>query len=263
MSTPKSKSPLEEALGGVPTQFRTRLIDSYNELKRRHSERNPDATGLSVGKFCEVALRLLQSAVLGTHTPFGTKIGNFPDECRNLIASPAAKVPESIRVVIPRALSFLYTMRNKRGIGHAAGDIDANLIDLATMVRLSDWIVCELIRVYHAMPLEDAQELLDSLAARNLPDVWEVAGKKRVLRPGLTAKQKALLLLYSEPKYAVLVEDLLSWVEYADLSSLRKDVLKPLHKDRLIEYDKDAQSVHLSPIGVKEVEEVILAATSG
>jgi hypothetical protein len=48
-------------------------------------------------------------------------------------------------------------MRNKRGIGHVAGDVDANAIDIATMARTADWIVCELIRINHGLSLEEAQ----------------------------------------------------------------------------------------------------------
>ena len=34
--------------------------------------------------------------------------------------------------------------------------------------------------------------------------------------------------------------------------------LAVLHKDRLIEYDRESETVNISPIGVKEVEDKIL-----
>ena len=156
---------------------------------------------------------------------------------------------------------FLYTMRNKRGIGHVGGDIEANRIDSATVARVSDWIICELIRIFHNLPIEEAQDLVDSLSYRNLPHVWEVAGKKRVLIKGLSKKQRTLLLLYSEPNSFVLAEDLLDWVEYHSLPLFRRDVLKKLHEDMLIEYDSESEIVYLSPLGSKEVEESILGKT--
>lgn len=76
-------------------------------------------------------------------------------------------------------------MRGKRGIGHVGGDVEANEIDATTVVRLCDWIICELIRIYHQMSLEEAQALVYTISERNIPDIWEVAGKKRVLRTGL------------------------------------------------------------------------------
>jgi hypothetical protein len=96
---------------------------------------------------------------------------------------------------MPRGLNFLYTLRNKRGIGHVGGDVDANSIDAATIVRVADWCLCELIRVVHNLPLEEAQTLLNAITERQIPGVWSVVGKKRVLIPGLDAKAQTLVLL--------------------------------------------------------------------
>ena len=258
MSTPKSESPIAQALAGVQAQFRKRLIAAYEDLKRDHAEGRYDSAGLAAGKFCEIALRLLQHVVMGSSTPFGTKIANFADECRKLVTSPASSAVESLRTVMPRALVFMYTMRNKRGIGHVGGDVEANHIDSATLARLADWTVCELIRVYHGLSLEEAQDLVDTLATRSLPDIWEVAGKKRVLRDGLSASQQVLVLLYVDPSSFVLAEDLCDWVEYSQPSMFKRNVLRPLHKKRLIEFDEESSVVYLSPLGVRDVEQSIL-----
>lgn len=257
-NTPPTNSLLQQSLQNIPKSFRTKLLTTYLELKTRVVESRLDAAGLSAGKFCEVVIRLLQETVSGSHTPFGTRISNFADECRKLVIAPSSATSESLRVVVPRALLFMYTIRNKRGIGHVGGDVDANRIDLATIARTADWVVCELIRNFHALSLEEAQDIVDSISVRQLPDIWEVGGKKRVLRPGLTAKQSVLLLLYSDPSSVVFAEDLADWIEYSSLSLLRRDVLKPLHEKRLIEFDRSIDAVVLSPLGVAEVESNIL-----
>ena len=255
MSTSKpSPSPLDIALSSIPDEFRSRLVTAYLALKDAALDDRHDLAGLNAGKFCEAVLRLAQNAVLGTFTPFGQKIANFADDCRKIITATAPAVPESVRVLIPRALVFVYTMRNKRGIGHVGGDVDANGIDVATMTRVADWIVCELIRVYHKLSLEEAQDLVDSLAIRAMPDIWEVNGKRRVLRKGLNIRSQTLLLLYSDPSSALLDDDLCTWVEYATLALYRRDVLRPLHQARLIEYEEEIGSVRLSPTGAAEAE---------
>lgn len=256
MSTSKPSSPLDVALAGVPATFRAKLISNYVGLKDAASEGRPDQAGVRAGKFAEVALRLLQHVVTGSFTPFGTPIQNFADECRKLITANVPAVVESLRVIVPRALVFIYTVRNKRGIGHVGGDVDANTIDVAVITRVADWVMCEFIRVYHSLSLEEAQDIVDALASRRVPDVWEVGGKKRVLRKGLTARQQTLLLLYTDPSSVVLAEDLCAWVEYAQLSLFRRDVLRPLHKTRRIEYDSELDTVQLSPLGIQEVEEL-------
>ncbi len=258
MSTKNPNPVLEVALTNVPTVFRSRLVQSYLDLKKNAMETRFDAAGLATGKFCEVVLRFLQQKIYGMFTPFGTKIKNYADECKRLVIAPTTSGNESERVVLPRALLFLYTMRNKRGIGHIGGDVDANGIDIATMAKIADWIVCELIRINHGLSLEEAQDLVDSISVRQLPTIWDVAGKKRILKDGLRARDQALLLLYSCPNSAVLLEDLRDWVEYLNPLRFKNLIIKELHKQRLLEFDTDSESLILSPEGVKYVEEKLI-----
>ena len=153
---------------------------------------------------------------------------------------------------------LLYTLRNKRGIGPVGGDVDANGIDGVTIARVADWVVCELIRVFHKLSLEEADALTASLATRDVPDVWEVGGKKRVLRVDLDFKQKTLLLLYSSTEPTVLAEDLFAWSKYSNFPVFKQKVLRSLDSVNLVEYDRETDSVTLSPLGVKLVEQQIL-----
>lgn len=88
--------------------------------------------------------------------------------------------------------------------------------------------------------------------------MWTNGDKKRVLRKGLTWKQKTLVLLLTETG-DVAEADLFRWLEHPGLPSLRKDVLKQLHNDRLIEYDVDQRAVRLLPPGVTTAEALVLA----
>lgn len=264
-STKNSKDTLESALSNIPKKFRDRIIKDYLELKRRYSQAKYnsawDSSGLSAGKFCESVLRTIQKELTGSSIAFGKHIQNFPDECGKLSQLPKNAGLETLRIIIPRALVLLYTLRGKRGIGHVGGDVEANEIDAVTVVRVCDWIMCELIRIFHSLSLEEAQAVVDTLAERNMPDIWEVAGKKRVLRPGLNYTQKTLLLAYTEPEDGVLSEDLFEWAEHSHFSYYKRDVLKKLHKQRLIEYDEESEIVYISPLGINEVEDNISAQT--
>jgi len=260
-STPKPADRLVAALKGIKeSKLRHGLTSSYLKLKQDHIEERFDSVGLNAGKFCEAALRIAQLQLTGTFVPLGSRVPNFADAVRALVTVPAASGPESLREIVPRALLFLYTLRNKRGIGHLPGEVDANRVDAITIVQGVDWVMCELIRLYHGLSLEEAQELVDSLAQRQLPMVWEVAGKRRVLREGFTKSDETLLLLYGTTDFAVLSEDLCQWVEYSLLRLYKKNVLEALHKQRLVEYDRENEVVHLSPLGVERVEKHLLQA---
>lgn len=259
MSIAKSSTSVADALAPLPAAFRARLLAAYTGLKQAYVEGNYDTCGLRAGRFCEVTLRLLQHILTGAHTPFGSKIVNFRVDCEALEQTPKTAGPESLRILMPRAISFVYTLRNKRGIGHEGGDVDANAIDSATAVRIADWCISELIRIYHNLSLEEAQALCDALAQREMPMVWEVFGRKRVLDHRLTYPEKTLLLLYSTLDAAVAEEDLVEWIEHPRPREYRKDVLKRMHRSRLIEYDTEMRMVLIAPPGIRRVERELLA----
>jgi hypothetical protein len=257
MSTAASEPTLEAALSSIPAALRSRLLTRYRDLKAAYVNAQYDACGLRAGRLCEVLVRVLQHKLTATYTPFGTKLGQFDRECLKLEKLPQTTGVEGLRVIMPRALNFLYTLRNKRGIGHEGGDVDANEIDAATAVRVADWCISELIRVVHAISLEEAQALLDAIAEREVPQVWSVANAKRVLDPSLSYREQTLLLLYSEPG-PVPIEDLLEWIEHPRMSNYRAHVLLPLHRTRLIEYDRETETALLSPTGAERVDEEIV-----
>lgn len=258
MATSDPEITVEKALGAIPSTFRNRLVKAHKAIKAAMLEGNFDACGLRAGRFCEVMLRWAQHELTGTNTPFGTQLGSFRDECDKLEKTPKAAGHESVRVLIPRALNFLYTLRNKRGIGHEGGDIDANEIDALTAVRLADWCVCELLRLHYSVSLEEAQGLCDAIAERTLPQLWSVLGKKRVLDKSLSYPEQTLLLLYDDPGVAVPAEDLIEWTEHSNSSVYRNQTLGRMHRLRLIEYDKETQMVIISPLGIERVETTLL-----
>lgn len=257
MSTAPSEPTLETALSRIPAALRSRLLTRYSELKAAFVNGQYDACGLRAGRLCEVLLRVLQNELTGSYTPLGTRLGRFDQECDRLESLPQTAGVDGLRVIMPRALNFLYTLRNKRGIGHEGGDVDANEIDAATAVRIADWCISELIRVVHAISLEEAQALLDAIAEREVPQVWSVANAKRVLDPSLNYREQALLLLYAA-QAPVAVEDLFAWIEHPRMSNFRAQVLGPLHRERLIEYDRETETAVLSPTGAERVDEQIV-----
>lgn len=257
-----STGSLEIALGGIGKPFRDRILKSYIDLRAGFSNSQYDAAGLRAGVFAEAVARFLQQELTGSHTPFGTSLPNFADLCRSFERLDKAKGPESLRVIVPRALLLIYTLRNKRGIGHIGGDVEANEIDAATCMRTADWCVCELVRIYHKLPIEDAQALLDAISVRQIPSIWAVGGKKRILNTSLSYPDQVLQLLHSAEESAVPSEDLADWIEHPRLHDFRNRVLAPLHVKRMIEWDRETDTVSISPIGVKRVEDTIQKKSS-
>ena len=114
-------------------------------------------------------------------------------------------------------------------------------------------------QAFHGVDLTTATQIIDSLIERVNPLVWDVGSVRRVLRPGMSMKDKTLLLLHSSS--APLHEDqLFSWVEHSNKAVYRRDVLRPAHRDKLVEYDQITKFVTLSPRGIEYVEDNLLSA---
>jgi hypothetical protein len=171
-------------------------------------------------------------------------------------------VPRSFQILIPRMLPALCEIRNNRGVGHVGGDVEPNHMDAVAVLYVAKWIVSELVRLFHDVETATASAAVDALVEREIPIIWQVGGKRRVLSTKLSRKDMTLLLLYGQPGQ-VAEQDLATWVEHPKITDYRKDVLRPLHKVKLVEYDTTNRVVDLSPLGMRYVEQELPLNVAG
>jgi hypothetical protein len=252
--------PPASLFASLPVGLRTALVECYQEIVRNYVEHRWEPAELNGGKLCEVVYTVLDGATCGTFAAAPGKPAKMVDACRSLEgrpSSPSRVGDRSLRVLIPRLLPFLYEIRNNRGVGHVGGDVDPNHADAEAVLSMANWIMAELVRVFHGVSLAEAQAAVDSLVERRHPLVWQVEDTKRVLDPKLNKADQSLVLLYSEPGW-VEAEKLLAWVEYSSQSTYKKNVLKTLHDRRLIEFDQVQARARITPLGVRRVEQELL-----
>src|SRR5258707_12835883 len=72
-------------------------------------------------------------------------------------------VPRSFQILIPRLLPALFEVRNNRGVGHAGGDVDPNHMDAVFVLSSCNWVMAELVRVFHDVSVAEAQTFVDKL----------------------------------------------------------------------------------------------------
>jgi hypothetical protein len=248
------------AFASIPFGIRDPLLAKYREICRNFVERRWTPAELEGGKLAEIIYTIIEGRLKGTYASTPHKPDNFARSCRAIEAMPARpSVPDdhSVRVLIPRMLMALYDVRNNRSVGHIGGDVDPNEADATVVHGMASWLMAELVRIYHGLPLDQAQKVVEALVERRVPLVWELEGMKRVLNPAIEKDDQTLLLLYSEPGW-VSERDLQSWVEYAEARKFRTRILQRLHDERLIEYSTTAGRAHISPRGVNEVETRLL-----
>lgn len=251
-------------LAGIPASLRDPLLQSYEEIARNYAERRWEPSELNGGKFSEAAYTIIIGSIKGTFPAKPTKPKDMVKACRDLETLPADanRVGDrSLRILIPRMLQGLYEIRNNRNVGHLGGDVDPNFSDATAVFSVANWILAEIVRIFHAVSTEEAQMTVDELVERKHPLIWEVEGVRRVMDPNMNKTDQTLLLLYSKPAW-VLDKELVQWVEYSSLSMFRKHILIPSHDARLMEYDQRQGRVRISPLGSASVENQILKTRS-
>jgi len=245
---------MQKLLGALPDSLRKELIDEFNKLVKSYRESKWEPSEMSGGKMCEIVYSILDGHVNGVYPAHASKPTNMVAACRSLEAAPKT-FEHTVRILIPRVLVALYDIRNNRGAGHVGGDVDPNHMDATFVINTAKWLMSELIRLFHSVSTDEAQSAVELITERETPMIWNVNGKKRVLKTSLSKSAQTLVLLH--PTTEAKDEELFAWVEYSNFSVYKSKVLKPGHKQRLWEYDASTGMVTLSALGVAEAEKIL------
>jgi len=244
-----------QALGQVPQGLRGELLGEFAKITRNYREYRWEAQNLDGGRLCEVAYTILDGYTSGgNYAARASKPRNFETACKAL--ENRIGYPDSARMTIPRVLFSLYEIRNRRGVGHVGGDVDANHMDAEFVLAAAKWVMAELIRLFHSTDVKTATDIFDALVDWTLPVIWEVDGVRRVLDTKLPLGDQTMLLLYSDAS-PICEKDLAKYLEQDRLANYRR-TLHRLHKARMIEWNRATGMVTLGPPGRKDAEDRLL-----
>jgi len=244
-----------QALAAIPAGLRDPLLAEHRLIVQHYMERKWRPAELSGGHFCEIVYTILDGHAKNAYAASPNKPNNFADACKRLENN--ASVPRSFQILIPRLLPALYEVRNNRGVGHTGGEVDPNHMDSVLVLSIANWVVAELIRVFHQLPVAEAQQVVDQLVERRIPTVWQAGDMRRVLDTSLRLTDQVLLLIASAPAH-VATDELYTWTGYGNRSYFNK-TLRDLHKSRFVELSADEKSIQILPPGSKHVEEKLMA----
>lgn len=241
-----------DAFSALPPTLVADLTGAFQEVIKNYAEHRWEPAALNGGKLCEATFTVLTGYFSGTYEPRAKKPRDMVTACRDFEKETG---PRSARIQIPRMMIALYEIRNNRGVGHSGGEVDPNHMDATAVVYMSKWLMAELVRLLHGLTTEEATDLVEALVEREVAMVWTSGDKRRVLAAGLTLRSGTLLLLSGVAEARD--TDLISWLEQKRPADYRSKVLRPMHKERLIEYDQSAGTVVLLPPGVAAAEALI------
>lgn len=238
----------------IPQDLRRELEDDYLEIKHNFALGKYKPSEMGGGHFCETVYRILEchSDPSGSFTSLKANVGDFRRLQRRLMKNK--QLHETVRFHLPNALSTIYDIRSRRGAAHKSADVNPNYMDAALIAAAADWVMAELVRMLHNIDIDEARNVVESIVTKNIPIIWQIGDRRRVLDSSLSEKQVVVALLYFDHPKPIVKNDLVEWVESKNPFRLRTQHLPALHKSRLIDVEKTTDLVRLSPLGVAHVE---------
>jgi hypothetical protein len=216
---------------GIPSSLVNELLEAYSEAKRRYHLGDLRPNIVEGGRFSEAALRVLQWATnSGNFTPVGQRLPGIPTVIDTLRLTTG--FDDSLRLHIPRVLQGIYEIRNNRNGPHL-GAIDVNRMDATLVIHDMDWVLAELVRLYHNVSPDVAQGLVDDLVAKEIPAMQIFDGYPRILKD-LSQPDHILVLLYWRGSAGVTRPELTGWLPTKSAKSNLSGNLKRLSDRHLI-----------------------------
>jgi hypothetical protein len=232
---------------GLPAELADMALDAFVEAKRRFYLDDLRPSAIEGGRFSEAVFRILQWCTRQSYTPIGKMLPMVP---ALLDSMEKASGPESVRLHIPRTLRLIYDIRNKRDVAHLADGIDPNQQDATLVVRNMEWVLAELVRLFHNVSPAQAHGVIVDLVSKEVPLIQVFSGFPRILKP-LSASDHVLVLLYWRGAEGAAYEELHAWARPTMRANLRRTITALDSKDLV---HVDGSRYLLTHLGEKDVE---------
>jgi hypothetical protein len=236
---------------GIDGRLADELLDAHQEIKRSFYLGGHRLTGVEGGRFAEAVFRVLEQTTTGSFTPLGKSL-DTQKIIQRLAQLPGGSHPDSARLHIPRALRLIYDIRNNRDAAHLADDIDPNIQDATLVSTVADWVLAELLRLFHSVPPDEAQRIVVSLVTRSAPVIQDFDGFLKVLDPTLGVADRTLVLLYQCGEEGATYHELEAWSHPRSRANLKR-TLSRLEQDRAFIH-KSGDRYRITTTGQIEVE---------
>lgn len=230
----------------IPDTVVNAILGYHSSLKNCLRLQDWEKCLLHGGKFAEEVMKAIHFIRTGNVVEHVS----IDSEIRELTGQ--TQLPESVRIMIPRAVRVLYDHRSKRGGAH--GSFDPNAMDCAVVVSLCDWVLGELVRVYCIRDPELAMKFVTAISAKSVPLVERVGEEYIVLKEGASARNEIGLILHSRYPERTTIEQLTRWVAGHSTQNVRSS-LNYMRKKKMVH--RDSAGFVLTSLGIKTVEEEI------
>ena len=142
------------------------LLEDYSKLKEAEIQRKYDHACQIAEKYFETVVKILLK-VKKNVDPSAKGI-HFEKACNELLQEKKATIDDEIlTLLLPLVLKGGYAIRNKKRVSHARG-INPDFMDSRYLCCLADWVMAELLRLYHSKDSKSIQSIINNIVARKI-----------------------------------------------------------------------------------------------
>jgi hypothetical protein len=246
---------MQQLLGAkFPAKRVTSVIQHFQEAANEAQLSKWEVSLLKGGKFVEAVLKLLWEHA-------GKVVPKAKEFKASYIITELEKIPtvlaeDTIRLTIPRACRFVYEIASNRGARHDADEVNPNQMDANAVSALIAWILGELIRYAQkgGVDLDEATRLVEGLSQKKYPVVEEVDGRIYFHLKGLSARDVALLILWSAHPKHVSKQELIDGIKRHGSSEANAKM--GISRLKVVDHDGNG-NLRLLATGVVEAEKLL------
>lgn len=231
----------------IDPKISSRLVKYYSEAKDAYFKGDSEKAQLKSGKFVEQVCRALKYKETGNVITGKIEVDRIVISLENASTS----LGDGIRIIIPRVIRAVYSFRNKRSVAHSH-DIDPSFIDAEFCLASLDWIMAELLRLFHNFSEEQIRSIMRGLFTKKVPVMQKIGDAFLILDKKMSARNSILLILYSSyPDWVEISQLTENLVRFHTKNNISKSLSSAV-SDRLV-FSKDDKCV-ITDAGLDYVE---------
>jgi len=224
------------------------MLKDFVDIRRHYISGDHRSTLVKSGTFSETVARIL------TYLSEGKIISAKEVKISELEKRLSyTNLHPSLKTIIPRILITIYKLRSARGGAHQSDEVSPNYIDATYVYTCCNWIVCELLRLYHDSDIDKVYKLINSIIKLEIPLLEEIDGETIILKDELTIRDQILILLRSKYSERIPVDVIKKAVKTKNPRSITNE-LNRMVKSKLLH--RNEEGVVLTSKGLKEAEKV-------
>jgi len=237
----------------LPKTYITLIEQEYNELKNSYYSEEKTKVGIHSGRFCELISSLLCLKELNQNDDLN-KI-NFDQNIKNFKNSKKNSAKEEIsRLMIPRVLRSIYTIRSKKKIAHIK-TFDPMKVDLKFINIAVDWVISQLLIIYCNVNSDEVIKYFERVSLDDFRKVERFEDGDIVFNaPNLSFTDKLLFILADFYNKGRIDEDILLKISKPKNNSYIRTYLNRMEKNTLVHINEEG--IKLTKWGMERAREV-------